>query len=116
MNWPKSLVFLNRRFPPLRTTESGWALSEPRCLPGLYTAIRRCWYFLVGMLNKSPLHNMALKSFAPRVAHLDRLTHSAGEDPRHRPRLRLPERMGYHHEAAERHWDIAFELFGRKLR
>jgi len=59
---------------------------------------------------------MALKSFAPRVAHLDRLTHSAGEDPRHRPRLRLPERMGYHHEAAERHWDIAFELFGRKLR
>ena len=28
----------------------------------------------------------------------------------------FPERMGYHHEAAERHWDIAFELFGRKLR
>lgn len=28
----------------------------------------------------------------------------------------FPERMGYHHEAAERHWDIAFELFERKLR
>lgn len=28
----------------------------------------------------------------------------------------FPERMGYHHEAAERHWDIAFELFDRKLR
>ena len=27
----------------------------------------------------------------------------------------FPERMGYHHEAAERHWRIAFELFGRKL-
>tara|TARA_R110000787_G_scaffold54746_7_gene127071 strand:- start:2252 stop:2989 length:738 start_codon:yes stop_codon:yes gene_type:complete len=28
----------------------------------------------------------------------------------------FPDRMGYHHEAAERHWDIAFELFDRKLR
>lgn len=28
----------------------------------------------------------------------------------------FPERMGYHHEAAERHWHIAFELFDRKLR
>jgi len=28
----------------------------------------------------------------------------------------FPERMGYHHEAAERHWDIAFELFHRKLK
>ncbi|MGK2913585.1 MAG: dienelactone hydrolase family protein [Porticoccaceae bacterium] len=28
----------------------------------------------------------------------------------------FPERMGYHHEAAERHWDIAFELFDRKLK
>ncbi len=28
----------------------------------------------------------------------------------------FPERMGYHHEAAERHWDIAFELFERKLK
>ena len=28
----------------------------------------------------------------------------------------FPERMAYHHEAAERHWDIAFELFDRKLR
>ncbi len=28
----------------------------------------------------------------------------------------FPERMGYHHEAAERHWEVAFELFGRKLK
>lgn len=28
----------------------------------------------------------------------------------------FPQRMGYHHEAAERHWDIAFELFARKLK
>ncbi len=27
----------------------------------------------------------------------------------------FPERMGYDHAAAERHWDIAFELFARKL-
>jgi carboxymethylenebutenolidase len=28
----------------------------------------------------------------------------------------FPQRMGYHHEAAERHWEIAFELFDRKLK
>ena len=28
----------------------------------------------------------------------------------------FPQRMGYHHEAAERHWNIAFELFARKLK
>lgn len=28
----------------------------------------------------------------------------------------FPERMGYHHEAAERHWNIAFGLFARKLK
>jgi len=28
----------------------------------------------------------------------------------------FPERMAYHHEAAERHWEIAFELFARKLK
>lgn len=28
----------------------------------------------------------------------------------------FPERMGYHHAAAEHHWDIAFELFDRKLK
>ncbi|MBV1882991.1 MAG: dienelactone hydrolase family protein [Pseudomonadales bacterium] len=28
----------------------------------------------------------------------------------------FPERMGYHHAAAERHWDIAFALFERKLK
>lgn len=28
----------------------------------------------------------------------------------------FPQRMAYHHEAAERHWDIAFELFARKLK
>ena len=28
----------------------------------------------------------------------------------------FPERMGYHHSAAERHWEIAFDLFQRKLK
>lgn len=28
----------------------------------------------------------------------------------------FPQRMAYHHEAAERHWEIAFELFARKLK